>query len=91
MNDLYYIIRIWITLLAKPVSDVEKKIIEIYGTIENAWFETEKSSGNLYFEEEMLNKRIHDNSLKKKAINIYDKCKSLYINIVLQKRLCANF
>ena len=82
MNDLYYIIRIWITLLAKPVSDVEKKIVEIYGTIENAWFETETSSGNLYFEEEMLNKRIHDNSLKKKAINIYDKCKSLYINIV---------
>ena len=89
MNDLYYIIRIWITLLARPVIDVEKALIEVYGSIENAWFESEKSSENNLFEKEILNKRVFDNALKEKAISIFDRCIKDNIKIVTAN--CENY
>lgn len=89
MNDLYYIIRIWITLLAKPVLEVERILNEVYGSIENAWFESENTSGLLRFEKEVLNQRIYDNKIKEKAINIYDRCKSDNIKIITSH--CKNY
>lgn len=82
MNDLYYIIRIWLTLLAKPVSEVEKELIEVYGTIENAWFESEKINEVTIFKKDILNKRICDNAIKQKAISIYERCIKENIKII---------
>ena len=70
--DLRIIISIWITLLGKSVKNVIRKLNEMYGSVENAWFS-----------EEELWERVSNEEIRKKAIEIYEECIKNDIKIVL--------
>ena len=81
MEGLYYIIRIWITLLANPARKVDDFLTENYGSIENAWFEAEGNNECLLDKNNVIYERFKNADLRKKAIDIYDKCRQKNIRI----------
>jgi len=74
---------IWLSLLGKPNYVVADLILKEYGTFENAWVRAGKNDiPDALRHTEKLFRRLSDPSLRKKALEIYQRCIKYKIRIL---------
>lgn len=81
--NLEIIVKIWVTLLGRPINNIIKKLEEYYGSIENAWFEGESCFIVQDNNPKSLISRVMDRTLRNRAIDIYQECEQENIKILL--------